>query len=190
MTEPEKKPESPARLTLVLLSITLATSLLLGLTDYITRDRIREIYIEKTASAMREVLPADEYTESDYSGSDSLVKGVCLAYIGGDIGGYVVEVAPSGFGGAVNMVVGVDPDGVVTGVAVTGMTETSGLGSAAAGEGFRNQYVGGNGGFAVNKDGGDIDALTGATITSRAVTDGVNAAVKAVESLGWEASGK
>ena len=183
MTESKKKPESPARLTLVLLTITLVTSLLLGLTDYITRDRIREINIGKTADAMREVLPADEYAPAEYTGSDSLVTGVYRAFSGGKAGGYVVEVAPGGFGGAINMVVGVDLNGSVTGVSITGMTETSGLGTGANDAGFRAQYIGGNGGFAVNKDGGGIDALTGATITSRAVTNGVNAAVRAAESL-------
>ena len=64
------------------------------------------------------------------------------------------------------------------------MSETSGLGSNAKKDWFREQFVGGSGTLRVNKDGGDIQALTGATITSRAVTNGVNAALAAVAALG------
>ena len=91
--------------------------------------------------------------------------------------GYVVEVTPSGFGGTIDMVVGVGTDGTVTGVSIISMSETSGLGANASKESFRSQFVGKSGVLAVSKDGGEIDALTGATITSRAVTSGVNTAL-------------
>jgi len=64
------------------------------------------------------------------------------------------------------------------------MSETSGLGANAAKESFRSQFAGKSGSVAVTKDGGDIDALTGATITSRAVASGVNSALAAVAELG------
>jgi electron transport complex protein RnfG len=169
-----------ARLTLVLFGITVVVSLLLGLVNYITEDRIKEINEEKTASAMREVLPADSYTEVAYNGSDATVVAVFEA--GKE--GYVVKVMPSGFGGAIDMGVGVDSSGAVTGVSIIKMSETSGLGTNATKPEFKDQYTGGTGDFAVNKDGGEIDALTGATITSRAVTRGVNSAVDAVKALG------
>jgi electron transport complex protein RnfG len=91
---------------------------------------------------------------------------------------------PNGFGGAIDMVVGIDNNGAVTGISIIKMSETSGLGTNAAKPSFKDQYIGGTGNFAVNKDGGEIDALTGATITSRAVTRGVNSAVEAVKSAG------
>lgn len=75
------------------------------------------------------------------------------------------------------MVVGVGTDGTVTGVSIISMSETSGLGANASKESFRGQFVGKSGELAVSKDGGEIDALTGATITSRAVTSGVNTAL-------------
>ncbi|MCL1829411.1 MAG: RnfABCDGE type electron transport complex subunit G [Oscillospiraceae bacterium] len=184
MTEKKKKPAGPARLTLVLFAITLVTSLLLGLTDHITKDRIKEITAEKTASAMREVLPADEYVPAEYKGSDSLIAGASRAVSGGAAIGYVIEVVPVGFGGAINMVVGIDQNGSVTGVSIIKMSETSGLGTGANETEFRNQYINGAGGFSVDKDGGTIDSLTGATITSRAVTAGVNAAAEAAKTLG------
>ena len=64
------------------------------------------------------------------------------------------------------------------------MSETSGLGTNASKEDWRAQFVGQSGSVAVTKDGGQINAITGATITSRAVSTGVNAALDAVASLG------
>lgn len=179
MTETKKKSGGMLRLTVVLFTITAVVALLLGLVNFITVDKIEAINANKTATAMKEVLPADTYTELEYTGGDSLVAAVYKA----DDEGYVVKVLPSGFGGAIDMVVGVDNDGVVTGISIIKMAETSGLGTNASKPSFKDQYIGGAGDFAVNKDGGEIDALTGATITSRAVTKGVNSAVEAVKTL-------
>ena len=74
-------------------------------------------------------------------------------------------------------------DNAVTGVSIVDHAETSGLGANCVKESFRNQFIGATGGLAVNKDGGTIDALTGATITSRAVTRAVNNAVACVQGL-------
>ena len=169
------------KLTLTLLIISAVVACLLGLTNYITEEKIADINAQKTAASMQEVLPADSYTTVEYTGSEANVAAVHQA---GDAG-FVVEVTPAGFGGAIDMVVGVSNDGTVTGVAIVKMSETSGLGANAATESYRSQYVGLSGTLAVTKDGGEIDALTGATITSRAVTDGVNAALRvAAELLG------
>lgn len=167
------------KLALTLLIISAVVACLLGLTNYITADKIAEITAQKTAASMEEVLPADSYTELAYTGAEANVAAV---YQAGD-NGFVVEVTPSGFGGAIDMVVGVGTDGTVTGVSIVSMSETSGLGANASKDAFRSQYVGLSGELAVNKDGGEIDALTGATITSRAVTDGVNTALRVAAEL-------
>ena len=80
--------------------------------------------------------------------------------------------------------VGVGTDGTVTGVEVVKTAETSGLGANASTPAFRDQFVGQSGVLAVSKDGGSIDALTGATITSRSVTNGVNSALAAAAEMG------
>ena len=87
------------------------------------------------------------------------------------------------------MMVGVDHDGKVLGISIVSHTETSGLGAVAAastsaGESFRGQFVGMSGSVSVTKDGGEVDSLTGATITSRAVCTGVNAALACAANLG------
>ena len=163
------------KLALTLLVISAVVSGLLGLTNFVTKDKIAAINADKTAASMKEVLPADTYTQLEYplTGSQANVAAVYQA----DDKGYVIEVTPSGFGGTIDMVVGVGTDGTVTGVSIISMSETSGLGANASKESFRSQFVGKSGGLAVSKDGGEIDALTGATITSRAVTSGVNTAL-------------
>ncbi len=169
-----------AKLTGTLLLISVVVAGLLGLVNHITADRIAAITADKTAASMREVLPADTYTEVPYSGTDANVAKIYDA--AGQ--GYVVEVTPAGFGGTIDMVVGVQADGTVSGVAIISMSETSGLGANAQKEDFRAQFSGKSGVLAVSKDGGEIDALTGATITSRAVTSGVNSALAAAAELG------
>ena len=96
-----------------------------------------------------------------------------------------MQVAPGGFDGAVTMMVGVS-EGKVTGISVISHTETPGLGAVAAaqnakGEAFRSQFVGQEGTLSI---GDQIDAMTGATITSNAVVTGVNAALDYVANLG------
>ena len=126
------------------------------------------------------VLASEVYEDVAYAGADTTIKNIWKA---GDAG-YVVEVTPSGFGGNLDVMVGVDNDGVCTGVSIVSHAETSGLGANATKEAWRAQFIGKSGTLAVTKDGGEIEALTGATITSRAVTSGVNSAIAAVAELG------
>lgn len=176
----KKKEPGMAQLTITLCIICAVCALLLGLTNMVTADKIEAITEQKTISAMQSVLPADNYEKVDYSGDDATVLAVNKA---GDAG-YVVEVGPTGFGGVIDMVVGVKDDGTISGISFISMSETSGLGQNAKKETFYGQFTGGSGPFSVTKDGGTINALTGATITSRAVCRGVNSALTAVQSLG------
>ena len=175
-----KKQASVASLIIVLCAICLVTSLLLGLVNSVTEGPIAQITKEKTEAAMKEVLPADSYEAVPYTGDDTQVTGMNKA---GDEG-YVVQLSVSGSQGMIDMVVGVTNDGTVSGVSIVDMSETAGLGDKASEPEFRAQYVGTTGDAAVDKDGGKIAALTGATVTSRAVTRGVNAAVAAVATMG------
>ena len=94
---------------------------------------------------------------------------------------------PKGFSGVLTMIVGINADGTVAGIKVTAHSETPGLGAKAQADAdWIGQYVGqqADGQLKVAKDGGTINAITGATITSRAVTDGVNTAAQYVATLG------
>ena len=166
------------RTLLTLLLFGAVVAFLLGLVNQVTADPIAVHKADKTWAAMKAVLPAKEYSQVLYEG-DPLVKTV---YRAGDQG-WVIEVTPSGFGGLIDMLVGVDPSGAVTGVSIVSMSETSGLGANAVRESFRSQYVGKTKSVKLRKQGGEIDALTGATVTSTAVTNGVNAALAAAAGL-------
>lgn len=166
------------RLTLTLFLITTIVAGLLGLVNYVTADTIAEQIAQKAENAMRQVLEADGYEPLDVP-EDSAVT---AAYRAGDKG-YVVRVAPNGFGGAIDMMVGVDKAGAVTGVAIVSQSETASLGANCTREDFRAQFTGKTGTLSVSKDGGEIEALTGATVTSRAVTEGVNTALEFVQEV-------
>ena len=166
------------RLTLTLFLITTVVAGLLGLVNYMTADTIAEQIAQKAENAMRQVLDADDYEPLDVSEGSA----VTAAYRAGDKG-YVVRVAPNGFGGAIDMMVGVDLNGAVTGVAIVSQSETASLGANCTREDFRAQFTGKTGTLSVSKDGGEIEALTGATVTSRAVTEGVNTALEFVQEV-------
>ena len=182
-TATKKKEVGMATLVIVLFAICAVTALLLGLTNEVTKPYIAANNEAKTQAAMAEVLPADEYTlvTDQYTGGDTMVQNV---YKAGDAG-YVVEVKPAtSFSGNFTLMVGVDATGACSGVSITSTGETSGLGSNASKEDFRAQFVGATGEVKVTKDGGTIDALTGATITSRGVCEAVSSAIAAAASMG------
>jgi electron transport complex protein RnfG len=155
-----------------LLAFAAVVAFLLGLVNDVTAENIAKHKADKTMAAMETVLPAGEYSQVIYEGDPS----VASVYRAGD-DGWIVEVTPSGFGGLIDMMVGVDKSGAVTGVSIVSMSETSGLGANASRESFRSQYVGKTGSVKLKKQGGEIDALTGATVTSTAVTKGVDTAL-------------
>ena len=101
----------------------------------------------------------------------------------------IETVLPGGFDNTITMMVGVDKAGNVLGIDIISHTETAGLGAVSdadtpAGIAFREQFIGASGSVSVTKDGGQMDAITGATITSRAICAGVNAALECVAQMG------
>ena len=171
-----------AKLALTLLIITALVAAALAGVNALTKDKIAAIAAEKTQKAVSQVLEGTA-TQLTLSGDTGMVQSV---YQSED--GYAVQVICSGFGGDISMMVGVSNDSTVTGISIISHAETAGLGSVAGestskGESFRGQYVSQSGSLAVDKDGGSIDSITSATITSRAVTEGVNAALEFVKTL-------
>ncbi len=173
-----------------LLGICLVVALLLGVVNSFTKPVIDAAQAEKTAAAMRQVLPADEYQPME-----TLPDGVLslnAAVSGGKTVGYVVEVEPSGSQGKITMLVGVDAETkAVTGVSVTSQKETANIGTKVVNDqSVLDRFIGlshAEGDIQVN--GGTegvnrFDGISGATVSSKGVTTGVNTALAAVESLG------
>ena len=173
------------RLTMTLLIIAAVVAAALAVVNQITAPVIQKAQEEKTRNAILKVLPGGYDREiTDYSDPSGMVTRV---YQGAN--GYALEVTPSGFDGTITLMVGVDLEGKVLGISVISHTETAGLGAvsaadSAAGEAFRQQFIGQSGHVQVKKDGGNMDAITGATVTSRAICSGINAALDCVAALG------
>lgn len=125
----------------------------------------------------------DKLNEAGYGKSVTVINGVAQLISGNNTYGYVVTVtSKEGYGGDIQFTVGFDMNGKVTGISMLSISETAGLGMKAKEKDFLEKYVGkAGGGFVVNKDNtsgatNQIDAISGATVTTRAVTKGVNAA--------------
>ena len=172
------------RITLTLLLIAAMVAAAMALVNKITKPIIARNAEEKVQQAISLVLPGGYDSQiTDYDDPSGIVSRVFKGQ-----SGYAVEVQPVGFDSALTMMVGVSPEGKVLQICVVSHTETAGLGAVAAakssaGAAFRDQFVGLSGEVGVTKDGGTIDAITGATVTSRAVCTGVNAALSCVAAL-------
>ena len=172
------------RLAGTLLLITAVVAAVLAGVNSITAPAIEQLNYEKTQQAIEAVLPGGGEEITGYTDETGLVSTVYASETG-----YAVEVTPGGFDNTITMMVGIDKEGNVLGISIISHTETAGLGAVAAadttaGQAFRSQFVGTSGSVSVTKDGGTLDAITGATITSRAVCAGVNAALACVVSMG------
>lgn len=168
---------------IMLLAVAAAAAFVLGLINLMTAGRIAAIAEETMNRAMQTVLPAASYADTGAE-SDGEVEAIYAA----ENGGWVVQVTESGSQGLVTMMVGVSADYTCTGISITESSETAGLGAIAGqasekGDAFRAQFVGQSGTVAVTKEGGAIDAISGATITSKAVCKGVTAALAACQAL-------
>lgn len=175
---------SVLRLALTLLLITSVTAAALAGVNALTGPMIAQRTQEQTQAAIQAVLPGGSDREiTDFTDETGLVQRI---YAGKQ--GYAFEVTPKGFDSAVTMMVGIDTQGAVLGIDIISHTETAGLGAVAAadtpvGKAFRQQFAGAGESVMVTKDGGSVDVLTGATVTSRAICTGVNAALACAAGL-------
>lgn len=175
-------------LTITLLLITACVAAALAGINTITAPKIAAINEQKTTDAIAEVLGNEAAATATvtYQAED---KDAPVQTVYTSDTGYAVKVQTGGFGGTIVMMVGVDKAGTVLGIDIISHAETASLGDVAAsdntkGQAFRGQFAGKSGTLAVTKDGGDIDAITSATITSRAVTGGVNTALEFIANMG------
>lgn len=169
------------RLTGTLLAITVIVAALLGFVNLLTEERIAANTAQKATAAMQEVLPAEAYTPLPLT--DAQRQAGFLEVCQADSEGYVLRLNRNGFGGVIDLMIGVRMDGTVSGISIISHSETASLGANCTRADFRSQFVGKSGTLAVRKDGGQIDALTGATVTSRAVTEAVNLALDFVKEV-------
>ena len=177
-------------MTLCLFVICLVCSALLAGVYALTADPIAAAAAAKNEAAIMEVLPdsAVKIEEVRTVEMDGQTYEYNLAYDEqGNTVGCAINVAPVGFGGPIAIKVGFDINGNIWNTKVLSQAETPGLGAKCVEPSFSEQFKG----FtpvekklAVKKDGGDVDAITASTITSRAYTDGLALAVKVFQTIG------
>lgn len=176
--------------TLTLFIICLVTALLLAVTNMLTHDKIIEMNRQTESASRQVVLPGTTEFENSKDGTYAVGKS------GGAITGYVFTTKTKSYGGDLNIMTGIGKDGKVKGVVILTISDTPGLGLNAQKESFRSQFyqTAPEKGFTLVKSGaadGQINAMTGATITSKAVTECVNQAVTKYQQIkGGEGDGK
>lgn len=173
---------------IVLFAICLVTTLLLGYTNQITAPKIEALAAKNAEEAQMKVLK----TASSFSEPLTVtLDGTEYIYYEGLAGdgttaGYVFTTVTKGYGGDVKIMSGIDDKGVVVGIEILQLTETPGLGMKAYDDAFLKQFFGKKDSISVVKNTAgekQIKAMTGATITSNAVTGAVNIALKLYDAV-------
>ena len=186
----KKKESTLINMLLALFVITAVSGGVLGLVYGFTKDAIAEVDQKKNEAAIQAVLPLEGDITYQADTMSYIYEGVAsqfpcnLAYdANGNFKGAAIKTSEGGFGGKIDLMVGILADGTIKGTSVLAHTETPGLGANMTGK-FKDQFVDKNPAsfkLKVKKDGGDVDAITAATISSRAFSKAVDKACQALE---------
>ncbi len=194
-------PKYIIKLTVTLFVTCVIVAACLGGVNAITEEKIAASNWEKTVAAMKAVVADPDNTtfseamaltdEMTAAAGSVTLDSVYEAQVNGESAGYAIKVVASGSQGLIEMMVGVDSEGVVTGVSIVKNAETSGIGSkvmtnmpTANGVGVLSQFEGKSAADGTLTVGSNVDAITGATVSTRGVTSGVNAALAVAGVLG------
>ena len=177
-------------MTVCLFAICLVCSALLAGVYALTKEPIDAAAKAKNEAAIKDVLPetASAIEEERTVEMDGVTYTYNLAYdASGNTVGCAINVSTLGFGGPIAIKVGCDMNGVICNTKVLSQAETPGLGAKCVEPAFSGQFKGFDPAekkLSVKKDGGDVDAITASTITSRAYADGLATAVKVFQTIG------
>lgn len=182
-------------MVLVLFTITLLSSAAVGGVYLITKEPIAQAKEAAVNNALKQVLPEFEATTKQTIEVNALPIVAHTTTVADKAVGYAIEsISKNGFGGAIRLMVGFDTEGNIVNINVLEQKETPGLGTKMADKGnaLHTSLVGKNAGkvnLTVKKDGGDVDALTAATISSRAYAEAVAVAYEAFKvACGWQSA--
>ncbi|HPB31320.1 MAG TPA: RnfABCDGE type electron transport complex subunit G [Candidatus Sumerlaeota bacterium] len=184
-----KKQFSDTSIFLTLTVVSLGAAAVLAATFHVTEKPIQLAEKQKKEDALKIVLPPDTDTiESVETSWNNQKIPVDLARNkDGAVAGYAVETTSSnGYGGDIVFQIGFDASGSVITYMVMEHTETPGLGENICGDVFRKQFNGKNlqnFKFAVTKDGGDVEAITAATISSRAASEALKQGAEIIDAF-------
>ena len=178
-----------AKNALVLFLITAVVAALLAGANLLTKDKIAQNSASAEQEALKEVIAAQRFERTDGLVLLELPEVVATAYValdGNEVVGYCFKVTPTGYGGTIEVVYGVDTSLAITGVSILSHGETAGLGANIVKEEFRNQFKGKTAVVGAAKSApkaDEIQALSGATISSKAIARGADTALSAAAFL-------
>ena len=180
-----KKASTFSNMTLTLFAITIAAGISLGYINKVTEGPIAKARLERTTNALKTVLPQfnNDPVQEVVKLKSEIVKDSIEIYPGTmdgkNVGTAIVASSENGYNGLIKIMVGFEPDGSIRNIAVLEQKETPGLGTKIKNEKFIRQFRGKHPSsydLRVKKDKGDVDAITGATITTRAYGEAVQLA--------------
>lgn len=185
--EPKIKNEI-LRLGLILFVITAVAGGLLGVVNDVTSPIIAQKKVEAANESRRLVLKnAQDFKQVEGTFTSEMYPDIPVDEVyegtnGSGTVGYVIKTLPKGYGGTIEVIVGIGQDGAIEAITIGNMAETPGLGAKSKEPAFQNQFAGKPAGvLSVIKSGtpgeSDVLAISGATITSNAVTLGINTAI-------------
>lgn len=201
MTEQKKKKSSILKDALILFLITVVAGALLGLVNQITLEPIAQSELKAKEEAYQVVFADsskfeknseidDKLTSATFDGAE-VTEILEAKDVNGNTLGYVMSLtAKEGYGGDITFTIGVTTEGTMTGLSVLSHSETAGLGANCTTESFQSQFVGLKGPeIAYSKEGAsgenEFDAISGATITSKALTKAINAGLGFLSENGY-----
>jgi len=173
----------------ILLIITFTVALALSVVNSVTKDKIAQLALTAQSEAAKAVIEGEPQKNTEVSHNPSgktSVDKISEHKIENGEKVYSVSCKPVGYAGEIAMTVGLDNNLTVTGVIITGMNETPGLGTKAKEPSFIEQFLSKKEGVSVIKDtpnANQVKAISGATITSKAVAKGVNDAISEVKAI-------
>ena len=200
-TKVDMDPKYLIKLTVTLFVTCVIVAGLLGFVNKLTLPNITAANERKTAEAIQQVLPEMEGSPTVMevtgemtaaaSGAGATLTKAYEAQAGGSVIGHALKIVASGSQGNIVMMVGLDAEGAVTGVSIVSNSETSGIGSKVmnneplnSGTGVLDQFIGKSAADGTLTVGKNVDAISGATVSSRGVTTGVNAALAVAGVMG------
>jgi electron transport complex protein RnfG len=180
---PQSNAKKIISLGVTLFTITVITGLILGVVHDITLEPIRLTQEQLKADALKQALPDVEEFRAVKKAEDAdpIIKDIQEALAGGKTAGHCVTVTPRGYGGTIELVAGITNDGRLEAIRILNHSETPGLGAKSTLPDFYEQFRGTDKVTVVKRKPetqGEIQAISGATITSKAVADGVNVALE------------
>lgn len=171
----------------ILFVITAIVALMLSVSNSVTEDKIKENNFLAEQEARISVFPDASDFELLESSEEGIVREIYSAKSQKGELGWCVSVASVGYNGEIQFIVGIDKSFKTTGLKVISMSETAGLGAKVGEEKFLSQFKGkdANDGLSVRKSGeassDEIMAVTGATVSSTAIKNGINEAVNKIK---------